>query len=70
MLNRVPVCENHLAALYEALKRDDLKVVRKVEHLLTGEEKCVACSYMFIAQGGAKKAFKEFLVAEGFCTRA
>lgn len=63
---RIQICQNHLADLYEALKRGDVREVQKVEHLLTPAEECVACAYIFKTSGTVREALEDFLEKEGF----
>lgn len=63
---RFSVCSNHLQSLYEALARDDIKQVVKIEHELTKPEECVACAYVFKSSGEAKNVLARFLIERGF----
>lgn len=63
---RIQICQNHLADLYEALKRGNVREVQKVEHLLTPAEECVACAYIFKTSGTVREALEDFLEKEGF----
>lgn len=62
----VPICQNHLTALYEALKRDDTKAVGEIEHHLTQAEQCVACAYVLKFNDGAEEALSRYLNEQGF----
>lgn len=64
--HNVSVCENHLTALYDALKKGDLQLVDKIEHQLTREEQCVACAYIFKTRGTVREAFETYLNHKGF----
>ncbi len=59
-------CENHLAELYEAVKHNDIEELEKIEHELSNQEECIACTYAFRAKGPAKGILLDFLKNEGF----
>ena len=61
MKKNVPICENHLSELYQAVKAGDISLMDKIEHELTEEEKCVACTYVFKTHGTVKEALEHFL---------
>jgi hypothetical protein len=63
---QVPVCANHLGLLYAAIRDGNLPLISKVEHELTIEEKCVACSYVFKTHGTVKQALVSYLNDSGF----
>lgn len=60
-MKSVPICENHLSQFYEAIKEGDLPLMEKLEHELTDDEKCVACSYILKTNGNIKEALKAYL---------
>ena len=59
-------CQNHLTELYEAVKRGDIAQIKTVEHELSQEEECVACTYALRAEGEAKDVLLQYLKKEGF----
>ena len=59
-------CQNHLTELYEAIRREDIAQIKTVEHELSQEEECVACTYALKARGKAKDALLQYLKKEGF----
>ena len=59
-------CRNHLGELYEAVKRGDIAQIKTVEHELSKEEECVACTYALRAKGEAKDILLQYLEKEGF----
>lgn len=59
-------CQNHLSALYEAIKEGSVSDIEKIEHELTRSEECVACAYALKAQGEAKEELLKYLASEGF----
>src|SRR3989344_8238077 len=59
-------CENHLTALYDAIKINDVQGIEKIEHKLTVEEECVACAYTFKSKGEAKFELMSYLQSQGF----
>ncbi len=59
-------CENHLTALYDAIKINDIAGIEKIEHELTVEEECVACAYTFKSKGEAKYELLSYLKGQGF----
>lgn len=54
--------DSHLARLYDAIETNDLPHVLEIEHLLTNEEKCIACAYALKAKGEVKTALEEYLL--------
>ena len=60
------LCQNHLTELYEAIRREDIAQIKTVEHELSQEEECVACTYALKARGKAKDALLQYLKKEGF----
>lgn len=58
-------CDNHLADLYDAIKSDNIPELEKVEHELTSQEECVACTYAFKAKGSTKEVLLSYLKSEG-----
>lgn len=63
---KINICKNHLPVFFEALKNEDLARIRKIEHVLTSEEECVACSYLFKTKGETRQVLEDFLNKEGF----
>ncbi|MBI3486046.1 hypothetical protein HY025_03840 [Candidatus Daviesbacteria bacterium] len=61
LTKKISVCQNHLPALYEALKNGNLLEAEKIEHELTPSERCVACAYIFKTNISIKAAFEDFL---------
>lgn len=59
-------CENHLTALYEAIKEGSIADIERLEHELTRSEECVACAYALKAEGEAKKVLLDYLRGQGF----
>lgn len=59
-------CENHLTALYNAIKINDVKGIEKIEHQLTVQEECVACAYTFKSKGEVKYELLSYLKSQGF----
>lgn len=65
--SKIPnLCDHHLEDLYLAIQRGDANKVYELEHILNQTEKCVACSYVFKAQGGTKAVLEQLLSQEGF----
>lgn len=60
------LCNQHLQSLFRAIEKGDLKSVYKLEHTLTRDEECVACSYALRAHGAVKEVLDTFLQEEGF----
>ncbi len=54
------LCGNHLSELYAAVKAGDIDLMDKVEHELTEEEKCVACTYVLKTHGTVREALERF----------
>lgn len=54
--HQVPLCQNHLGLLFEALKTNKVKDVERLEHKLTKIEECVACTYVLKEKGSAAEA--------------
>lgn len=63
-MRSLPICNTHLPEFYEAIKANDLTLMEKIEHELTSEEKCVACTYVLKSRGTAREALKAFLSGE------
>ncbi len=62
---KINICQNHLTQFYEALKYNDLNLSENIEHLLSPQEKCVACVYLLSAQGTIKEALVDYFAKEG-----
>ena len=60
------LCQNHLTELYEAIRREDIAQIKTVEHELSQEEECVACTYALRAEGQAKDVLLQYLKKDGF----
>ena len=60
------LCESHLASLFEAMKQNDIENVEKIEHVLTHQEECVACTYLLKSGEPAATVLSRFLQQEGF----
>lgn len=64
------ICANHLPELFDALKRDDIYLVKKIEHKLTREELCVACTYPLAIKGAGSAILEEYLMQEGYISQS
>jgi hypothetical protein len=62
---RVQVCNNHLSEFYHAVQEGNIPLIGELEHELSEEEKCVACTYVFKTQGTVKEALEAYLAADG-----
>lgn len=58
-------CQNYLTELSEAVKRGDIAQIKTVEHKLSQEEECVACTYALRAKGKAKDILLRYLKKRG-----
>ncbi len=58
---KITICENHLPELFEALKRGDLQEIKEIEHELSPQELCVACTYTYRVKGTTKEFFEQLL---------
>lgn len=63
---KVKICDSHLAALFEAIKKNDTFGVESIEHVLTTSEECVACAYLLKADEPVASILGRFLQQEGF----
>jgi len=63
---KVKICRDHLPEFFEAIKKGNLNLVKKLEHELAPKEECVACSYVFKARGSVREALADYLQKDGF----
>ncbi|HEY5600810.1 MAG TPA: hypothetical protein VIK81_01840 [Patescibacteria group bacterium] len=56
--------ESHLTRLYDAIENNDLPHVLEIEHLLTNDEKCIACAYSLKAKGEVRTALDSYLLKQ------
>lgn len=61
----IKLCESHLASLFEAIKRNEIENVERIEHVLTRQEECVACTYLLKADEPVATVLSRFLQQEG-----
>lgn len=60
------LCNNHLTKLFNAIETGDSRTIYQIEHELTPDEECIACTYVWRAHGHAKKELEQYLKNEGF----
>jgi hypothetical protein len=66
---RLDLCNLHLQELFRAIERGDVRAVEHIEHVLTPQEECVACTYSLRANGEVKQVLDSFLQQEGYLGR-
>lgn len=59
------LCNRHLLEFFHAVEKGDLQQILTIEHELTPEEECVACTYGLRAPKKVKKALNDFFKKQG-----
>ncbi|MBI2034176.1 MAG: hypothetical protein HYT11_00390 [Candidatus Levybacteria bacterium] len=54
-----------MASLFEAIESNDIENIKKIEHVLTRQEECVACTYLLKAGEPAATVLSRYLAQEG-----
>ncbi len=60
------LCNQHLQELFQAIETDDVRALYRIEHQLSPDEECVACSYVLRAHGKVRLALVDYLKQKGF----